>query len=565
MKKRLISLIMVVVLVVSIAPAALAYSSAELSAANALYTMELFQGTGTDNNGAPIYSLDDGATREQALVMLIRLLGKEDEALSKDWEHPFTDVSNWAKKYIGYAYATGLTTGQTATTFGGGNTPVSARDYITFVLRALGYTSGTDFSWNTAYSMSDSLGFTSGEYNASSVIDRGNMAEISYNALGVKIKNTSTTLLASLVADGTVSRANVTSAGAEALLTGLANIGSSTGSATLTAKEIYAAASPAVFYLQVYNSAGTATASGSGFFITSDGVALTCYHVIDDTASAKIQTTDGNIYQVTHVLYYNEDRDVAVIRVSKTSTSGTSVSSFPYLTRASLSTVSVGDSVYALGSPLGLSDTFTTGIVSSKNRVAEGQSFIQTDASISSGSSGGALLNDKGEVIGITAATFSEGQNLNLAIPVDCISGVNLTQTGTAYATVQQTEHPTTSNSTSTSGGSSANAYVYNAYPDVPDFGKNLGVTLYTTAVGDDNDYTAYFYKAASVIAAGHRSDWETAYIAILEQFGFTYKASSNTGSIDVDFYYNKSTDRTVAFGLASQYGIQYVFVQIFN
>ena len=106
--------------------------------ADRLNHLGLFRGTGTDANGQPKYDLRRPATRVEALVMLIRLLGKEETALNGTWKHPFTDVPAWADSYVGYAYEAGLTNGVSATTFGTGN--ATCQQYMTFLLRSLGYT-----------------------------------------------------------------------------------------------------------------------------------------------------------------------------------------------------------------------------------------------------------------------------------------------------------------------------------------------------------------------------------------------------------------------------------------
>ena len=126
------------------APAAFAANDDAAEAANVLYELGLFQGTGTDADGKPVFDLGRAPTRHEAVTMLVRILGKEEEAKSGTWDIPFTDVSDWAKPYVGYAYANGLTSGTSATTFGGDVT-VSATQYLTFILRALGYDSSTDF------------------------------------------------------------------------------------------------------------------------------------------------------------------------------------------------------------------------------------------------------------------------------------------------------------------------------------------------------------------------------------------------------------------------------------
>ena len=90
-------------------------------------------------------------------------------------------------------------------------------------------------------------------------------------------------------------------------------------------------------------------------------------------------------------------------------------------------TVVGGATVYAIGSPLGLQNTISQGLISNAKRELDGVTFIQTSAAISSGSSGGALINKYGEVIGITSAKFADGENLGLALPVSVINGYKKT------------------------------------------------------------------------------------------------------------------------------------------
>lgn len=192
--KRLISLFLVLVLTLSLVPTVLAANDDALAAANELHALGLFNGTGTDANGDPIYDLDRAPSRHEAVTMLVRLLGKENEAKSGTWSLPFTDVADWAKPYVGYAYANGLTSGTSSTTFGG-DAIVTASQYLTFVLRALGYTSSMDFQWDSAWTLSDDLCITGGQYHAETIIfTRGDAAIVSRNALSVPCKGTSTSL-----------------------------------------------------------------------------------------------------------------------------------------------------------------------------------------------------------------------------------------------------------------------------------------------------------------------------------------------------------------------------------
>lgn len=192
--KRLIALFLCLLTLFSVIPMAAAASPEAETAADTLYAMGLFQGVGTDSSGAPVYALDRAPTRHEAVTMLVRLLGKEQEALDGLWDLPFTDVAGWAVPYVGYAYANGLTKGIGGGRFGG-ETVITASEYLTFVLRALGYTSGQDFQWDKAWLLSDKLGLTDGRYNSNSAkFLRGDVAMISANAMNICCKGTGTPL-----------------------------------------------------------------------------------------------------------------------------------------------------------------------------------------------------------------------------------------------------------------------------------------------------------------------------------------------------------------------------------
>ena len=187
--KKLITILLAIVLTFSLGAAAFAADQEEIAAADVLYTLGLFKGTGTDAEGKPVYDLDRAPNRAEAVTMLVRLLGKEAEAQAGTWEIPFTDVADWAKPYVGYAYANGLTNGYDEKTFGGTD-PVTAAQYLTFVLRALGYSSAEDgdFRWDAAWELTDRLQITRGEYGADTPFDRGDAVKVSYAALGAYLK-----------------------------------------------------------------------------------------------------------------------------------------------------------------------------------------------------------------------------------------------------------------------------------------------------------------------------------------------------------------------------------------
>ena len=202
--KRCLSLFLSLVFLCTMIPSVFAAGSDAVDAADKLHSLGLFSGTGVDEKGKPVYDLERVPTRHEAVTMLVRILGKEKEAKEGLWEVPFTDVADWAKPYVGYAYANGLTSGTSAATFSGDST-ITASQYLTFVLRALGYDSSTDFKWDAAWELSDELGFTSGEYSAeTTTFLRGDVARISYAVLSAKLKGTQTMLIQNLVEHGAV-------------------------------------------------------------------------------------------------------------------------------------------------------------------------------------------------------------------------------------------------------------------------------------------------------------------------------------------------------------------------
>lgn len=153
-------------------------------------------------NSPDDFELGRAPSRVEGAIMLIRLLGNEDQAMQGSSTHPFTDVPSWADKYISYMYRNELSKGIGGNLYGS-SAPLSAKQYITFVLRALGYQDGTDFDYNQALEKARELGLLSASDEAifenSKTFLRDDMVSISYDALSVKMKGSSDTLLDKLV------------------------------------------------------------------------------------------------------------------------------------------------------------------------------------------------------------------------------------------------------------------------------------------------------------------------------------------------------------------------------
>lgn len=179
---------------------------------------------------------------------------------------------------------------------------------------------------------------------------------------------------------------------------------------------------PAVGLIVVSDSTGRVTAQGSGFMVSSDGEFVTNYHVIEGAASAVIKFPNGAFYGVDGVLALDPVQDLAVLKAAG--------KGFPFLTLGDSEDVEVGESVIAIGSPLSLEETVSSGIVSGVRTIGERSlKVIQTTAAISPGSSGGALLNLKGQVIGITAYRLVKGENLNFAIAANYVKPLLVSKT----------------------------------------------------------------------------------------------------------------------------------------
>ncbi len=176
----------------------------------------------------------------------------------------------------------------------------------------------------------------------------------------------------------------------------------------LTTVQLAKRAIPATVTILAVDARGDTVGQGSGFIIVPDGVVVTNYHVMAGATSAAVLLATGERFSNVTALAADPTADVAIIRIRG--------ASLPTLS-TSTTLPPVGSRIVAIGSPLGLSQTVTDGIVSA-HRVVEGRQLLQISAPISPGSSGGPVLNDSGAVIAISTAYLQGGQALNFAVPV---------------------------------------------------------------------------------------------------------------------------------------------------
>ena len=173
------------------------------SVAQELAGIGMFRGTASG------FELDRAPKRSEAAIMLVRLYGAEEEANAQyaagEITHPFTDVSDFTAPYVAWLYTKGITNGTSATTFSSQN-PCTKQNYLVFLLRALGYQDGADFTYADAEEFAESCGFYEPSYFEGEFL-RDDLAALTEQALAADVKGGGQTLLAALIADGAIDAA----------------------------------------------------------------------------------------------------------------------------------------------------------------------------------------------------------------------------------------------------------------------------------------------------------------------------------------------------------------------
>lgn len=159
-----------------------------------------------------------------------------------------------------------------------------------------------------------------------------------------------------------------------------------------------------IFLIEARNNTNNTSSLGSGFFIREDGLGVSNYHVLADAENAIIYTNRGERYMISEIVNYSKESDYVVFKISNSASNNFRPVKFAKLNPK------IGDDCFAIGNPRGLTQTLSKGIISDYR-----DNYIQTTAQITHGSSGGALFNNDGEVVGITTMGF-EDADLNFAL-----------------------------------------------------------------------------------------------------------------------------------------------------
>ena len=406
MKKKLLSVLCVFALMAALLPHVQALEGEGTRAAQTLAALGLVSGT---PNG---YDTSAPATQEQAAALLVRLLGAEQEAAADRRSCGWKNVPRWAWNAVNYCANHGLLDQEEYRP----NASVNAELWCSMLLRAINEPIAGG-GVNTARR----IGLIA--LPLEGVFTRGELFETALSALTSPCLNGGVSLLDGLIEKGLCSEEKVSSLGLR--------------SECLNARELADRHVAAVLQLALYEdeasfAEGDASANASAILISDDGLALTNCHSIRDAVIGTATLVTGETFRINRVLFYDDPLDLAVIRIDRTSTDGVIIPRFSYAELVDRKDVRVGDTVYAIGNPLGLGLTVSQGIINSVSHEADlsNRPCVVSDATISRGSRGGALFNELGQVIAVTTGAYNLGNNMYLSVPVAPVLNLDLSGEG---------------------------------------------------------------------------------------------------------------------------------------
>ena len=417
MKHRLMALLCACLIALSLTPAAAALEGEAQRTADTLATLGMVRGSADGE-----YNLAAPATRAHAAVLLVRMAGAEQAAAVDPWFAGHRDLPAWAAPAINYSIHQGWLSNQPFALDFHPNQTIPASEWCGALLRLCGFTD-QDFTADDAAAFALRTGVISRP--CTDPVLRGTLFDTALDAL--QYATTKHPSLLSQLAE----KSNSARAAGNAL--GLL-------SPTLTARQVADRHLSAVFQLNGYGdpvqlAAEIPAQNASGFFISPDGLAVTNYHSIHNIPVAAAQLSTGETYPVESVLWFDKEIDLAVIRVSQRSTAHRTTSAFAYLDPVGDADVRVGDTVYSISSPLGRGLTVAAGQANAVGRHSADYALplVVHNADISHGSSGGALLNACGHVVGVVSGAYLRANSMYIAVPVNPILDLDLSGEGMPF------------------------------------------------------------------------------------------------------------------------------------
>jgi S1-C subfamily serine protease len=199
--------------------------------------------------------------------------------------------------------------------------------------------------------------------------------------------------------------------------------------AALSAMEIFKRALPSVVAMDCMGPNGVRISTASGFIVSDNGRILTSFHVIQNCASMSVRLSNGDAYDSVNVVDSDERKDIALVRIKAVS--------LPVIALGDSDAIQVGQKIYSIGNPSGLQNTLQEGLVSGTLPLP-GYRLMQVSASLNPGNSGGPILNDRCQVVGITKSKISTAENLGFAVPINYAKGLSGNENGNDFRRVCQ-------------------------------------------------------------------------------------------------------------------------------
>jgi len=232
----------------------------------------------------------------------------------------------------------------------------------------------------------------------------------------------------------------------------------------------------------------TMSSTGSGVIIDDTGVVVTNVHVIEGEINVSVRLSNGDVYSDISIIDFDLPKDIVLLKIKgfdlPTSTFGNS------------SSLAQGDDVVVIGSPQGLEQSVTRGIISAIRDSGDGYRLIQTDAAISPGSSGGGMYNQSGELVGIVVSKLENAENVNFVIPINYVRG--LFSTDENYSLEEFADLTSSPSNRFNSESTTASSY------NLQQFLNNTGIDFQET---DGFWFTEFFLEDLSVVVLLYESD----------------------------------------------------------
>jgi len=179
----------------------------------------------------------------------------------------------------------------------------------------------------------------------------------------------------------------------------------------IPATDIFKAYSDSIVLIGVVPKNHKMGRSGSGFFVSRDGLIITNYHLIENARDMFVKLRNNRAYSTVEVVMTDPVKDIAILKIEG--------KAFQSVDLGNSNHVEIGERVLSIGNPLGFENSISDGLVSSVREVSNNMKLLQISAPLSTGSSGGPLFNLKGEVVGIATSTHIKGQSVNFAVPIN--------------------------------------------------------------------------------------------------------------------------------------------------